>query len=122
MRYTFVICAVLFITLTLSACQPAATADKAALMERGEGIYTHSCVRCHHADGSGYLDLFPALAGNPIVTLHDPVPVIQVIQHGRGSMPAYRDVMSNDEMAAVITYIRNSWGNEAPAIPPRQIR
>jgi mono/diheme cytochrome c family protein len=112
----------LSIGLALTACQPAITADHAELVREGEGIYTHSCARCHHPDGSGYRNLFPALAGNPLVTLHDPVPIIRVVQDGRGSMPAFRGVLSPEEMAAVLTYIRNAWGNEASAIPPRQIR
>jgi mono/diheme cytochrome c family protein len=108
--------------VVLNACQPAIVADVPALMREGETIYTHSCARCHHADGSGYRNLFPALAGNPLVTLHDPIPIVRVIQHGRGSMPAFLGVLDSEETAAVVTYIRNSWGNEAPAVPPRQIR
>ncbi|MBE2270476.1 MAG: cytochrome c [Anaerolinea sp.] len=106
----------------LAACQPAIVADRSELISEGEAIYTTSCARCHHGDGSGYRNLFPPLAGNPLVTLHDPVPIIRVVQDGRGSMPPFRGVLSSEEIAAVLTYIRNSWGNEAAPIPPRQVR
>lgn len=115
-------CVLLGAGFVLSACQPAIVADRTALASEGEEIYRKSCVRCHHADGSGYRNLFPALVGNPLVTLHDPVPIVQVVQDGRGSMPAFRSVLSSEEIAAVITYIRNAWGNEASVVPPRQVR
>lgn len=118
-----VIAAVLLALIVVTAaCQPAVVADRAVLVSEGETIYTRSCARCHHGDGSGYRNLFPALADNPLVTLHDPVPIIRIVQDGRGSMPPFRGVLSSDEIAAVLTYIRNAWGNEAAAIPPRQVR
>lgn len=115
-------CVLLSLVVIFTACKPAVVADRAELMSEGETIYTTSCARCHHGDGSGYRNLFPGLADNPLVTLHNPIPIIRVVQDGRGSMPPFRGVLSSEEIAAVLTYIRNSWGNEASAIPPRQIR
>lgn len=108
--------------LVVTACQPSFTADRVSQIQTGEQIYTVSCARCHEADGQGYPELFPALAGNHIVTLHDTRPLIEIVKHGRGSMPAFQNALDTDELAAVLTYIRNTWGNEASAIPPRHIR
>lgn len=118
----YVLFGLLTLITVITACQPAVIADRTQLMSEGERIYQHSCARCHHGDGSGYRNLFPALAGNPIVTLHDPIPVIQVIHDGRGSMPAFRGQLTSEEVAAVATYIRNAWGNEASPVAPRQVR
>jgi len=107
----------LLLSTALAACQPAVTADRDQLIQQGEQIYS-----CHHPDGSGYRNLFPTLAGNPLVTLHDPIPIVQVILDGRGSMPAFRGQLTSEEVAAVLTYIRNAWGNQASAVPPRQVR
>lgn len=122
MKLTLIIFVILMASFALSACQPALAVDKDAAMERGKEIYIHNCVRCHHEDGSGFRDIFPPLAGNHIVTLHDPVPVIQVTKFGRGSMPQFQGVLEAEEIADVITYIRNAWENEASAVSPRQVR
>lgn len=105
-----------------AACQPALTADRTQQIRQGEEVYTLNCSRCHVPNGEGYRDIFPPLAGNPIVTLHDSQPLIEVVKYGRGSMPAFRNTLDTDELAAVLTYIRNSWGNEASAIAPKLIR
>jgi alcohol dehydrogenase (quinone), cytochrome c subunit len=65
--------------------------------------------------------LYPRLAGNPIVTLHDPEPIIDTVVYGQGGMTNFRDKLNNEQIAAVLTYIRNSWGNQAPAVSHRQI-
>ena len=72
----------------------------------------------------GWSTLYPRLAGNPIVTLHDPSPVIETVTYGQGSMMAFKDKLSGDNIAAVLSYIRNAWGNEAPGgfDPPDTVR
>jgi mono/diheme cytochrome c family protein len=104
---------------TLASCQP--QLDREAMMADGEAIYITSCARCHQDDGSGYEE-FPPLAGNPVVTLHQPAQMIDIVMDGRGSMPAFRGSLSEQEAAAVLTYIRNAWGNEASIIAPKQTR
>jgi mono/diheme cytochrome c family protein len=66
------------------------------------------CVGCHGANGEGGVG--PALAGNPEVD--DATYVVNRIIHGGGIMPAFGDQLSDEEIAAVATYVRNSWGNE----------
>jgi mono/diheme cytochrome c family protein len=121
MKMLFLLCVLLLVTI---GCQPDQTdiIDEAEMISAGEQTYILNCGRCHHQDGSGYAPLFPTLAGNPIVTLHDPIPIIQITLHGQGSMPGFRGTLENDEIAEVLTYIRNAWGNIAPPVPPRQVR
>lgn len=92
------------------------------LISEGETIYLRNCSRCHQLDGLGFPRIYPNLAGNPLVTLHNPIPIIEVVLHGQGSMPGFKNSLSHQELAAVISYIRNAWGNKAPAVMPRQTR
>ncbi len=92
------------------------------LIEEGENIYLENCARCHQLDGLGFVGLYPNLAGNPIVTLHDPVPIIETVLHGQGSMPPFRSDLNDEETAAVLSYIRNAWGNRASVVYPKQTR
>jgi mono/diheme cytochrome c family protein len=115
----------LFITLLLiSACahpdQPPLTQAQ-HLLDRGEQVYLEYCAECHQRDGSGWMPLYPKFAGNPIITLHDPEPIIVTVLYGQGSMPAFRTRLPTDDLAAVLTYIRNAWGNSASPISPRQL-
>lgn len=92
------------------------------LISSGESIYLENCSRCHQLDGEGFPRIYPDLAGNPLVTLHDPVPVIETVLNGQGSMPGFKNSLTHQETAAVISYIRNAWGNEAPVVYPKQTR
>lgn len=86
----------------------------------GAAIYASKCASCHKADGKGG-GPFPALAGNKNVNAGDPGAVIAETVHGKGLMPAYSGKLSNAEIAAVLTYIRSSWGNKASAVTEAQV-
>jgi|SRR3954470_22283753 mono/diheme cytochrome c family protein len=88
----------------------------------GMQVYAEQCAACHQIDGSGYDDVYPNLRGNPIVSLHDPVPVIQIVDAGRGSMPSFSQRLTARERADVITYIRQAWGNDASDVSPGEVR
>jgi mono/diheme cytochrome c family protein len=114
---------VVLILFTLSACnthteRPSNPQD---LINQGQQIYLEFCAECHQMDGTGWSTLYPRLAGNPIVTLHDPEPIIETVLYGQGSMMSFREKINNQQIAAVLSYIRNSWGNHAPAVSDRQI-
>lgn len=117
----------LFIMLLLTACA-GETFDTSFihqpddLISKGENIYLENCSRCHNLDGGGLSRIFPNLAGNPLVTLHDPIPVIETVLNGQGSMPGFKNSLTAEELAAVISYIRNTWGNEASVVFPKQTR
>jgi alcohol dehydrogenase (quinone), cytochrome c subunit len=92
------------------------------LVSEGETIYLRNCARCHQLDGLGFPRIYPNLAGNPLVTLHNPIPVTETVLNGQGSMPGFKNDLSHEELASVISYIRSAWGNNAPAVMPRQTR
>jgi cytochrome c oxidase subunit II len=94
-------------------------ADAEELISQGEQVYTANCAACHGPEGQGG-GVFPALAGSELLT-GDPTGAIQVVVHGRGAMPAFGGTLSNEQIAAVLSYERNSWGNEAEIIAPEQV-
>nr|WP_028670339.1 cytochrome c oxidase subunit II [Saccharospirillum impatiens] len=82
------------------------------LMERGEQVYGSACASCHQADGSGVPGAFPALANSPIAVGPADGHLDIVVNGSRGTaMAAYGNQLSDADMAAVITYERNAWGN-----------
>lgn len=93
------------------------------LVAMGGEVYAKNCLACHQAQGQGLPPSFPALAGNALVVDADATEVIKAIVQGRKgtAMAAYGPQLSQAEIAAVITYIRNSFGNEAPAVLPKNI-
>jgi len=113
------------------APEPAVIPPPQADMAAGAAVYTHACIACHEADGSGSPRIYPPLPGNANVQSADPLSTLRIIIDGAetvttprapntGSMPAYGEKLSDQEIADVATYIRNSWGNAAPAVTPAQ--
>ncbi len=87
---------------------------QAELMQKGESVYNANCVACHQAQGQGVPGVFPALVGGKVTT--GPVDDhISLVMHGKPgtAMAAFGTQLSDVEMAAVITYERNAWGNDA---------
>lgn len=80
------------------------------LMKQGEEVYNTNCAVCHKSDGSGMPPAFPAIKGSKIATgsIQDH---INIVLKGKNAMPAWASQLSDTEIAAVITYQRNSWGN-----------
>ena len=85
-----------------------------------------ACVACHELDGSGSPRIYPPLPGNANLQSANPASTLRIILDGAqtlttprapnaGSMPAYPK-LTDQEVADVATYIRNSWGNAAPAV------
>ena len=82
------------------------------LKERGEKVYTSTCVACHQASGEGLPPMFPALKGSLIAT-KDQAAHINIVVNGKPgtAMAAFGKQLSEVDIAAVITYERNAWGN-----------
>ncbi|MBN4057665.1 cytochrome c oxidase subunit II [Pseudoalteromonas haloplanktis] len=100
------------------------TLPKEELMTLGEQVYMASCAACHQPTGMGLPGVFPALKGSPIV-LGDVKDHIDVVLHGRSgtAMQAFDKQLSIKQLAAVITYKRNAWGNDTgDVIQPSQIQ
>jgi mono/diheme cytochrome c family protein len=98
-----------------------------SIMKIGAAIYADECAGCHAANGKGSSGLFPSLAGSPAVQQTDPTSLLHVVLRGARSaatagaptgaaMPQFAWVLNDDQVAAVLTYVRNAWGNAAPAV------
>jgi cytochrome c oxidase subunit 2 len=82
------------------------------LMEKGRSVYNKHCSACHQLEGEGLVPAFPALKGSKIV--NGPLDEhIKIVLEGKVStgMPAWSNLLNELELAAVITYERNAWGN-----------
>ncbi|MGB1236935.1 MAG: cytochrome c oxidase subunit II [Pseudomonadales bacterium] len=84
----------------------------AELMELGERVYSKNCVACHQASGEGIPGVFPALKSSEILRV-SPGPHIDVVLNGvpGTAMQAFSEQLTATELAAVITYERNAWGD-----------
>jgi mono/diheme cytochrome c family protein len=105
--------------------EPVAANDNA--MRAGAAIYKDSCAPCHKDTGTGEAHLFPRLAGSALVQSDDPTTLVRVVLQGTRAastpsmptapaMPAFNWRLGDAQVAAVLTYIRNSWGNAAPPV------
>ena len=91
------------------------TAGSALAAETGSDLFAQNCSACHQAMGQGVPGAFPALAGNKFVQ-GDPKGPAYVVTHGRGGMPNFADDLDDKQIAAILTYVRSSWGNTAPEV------
>lgn len=84
----------------------------AELTQRGEGVYQKNCVACHQINGEGLPPIFPALAGSDIV-MFDKDRNVEILMEGvqGAAMQSFANQLSEVDMAAVITYTRQAWGN-----------
>lgn len=98
----------------------------------GAMTYIDNCAACHRTSGRGYDDTFPALANNPVVNEVDPSSLIHIVLIGgtvpgtaieptRFAMPPFENRLSDREIADVVTLIRSSWGNKAPAVSAEDV-
>lgn len=103
-----------------------------AVMKTGAAIYADECSACHTPKGTGIPGLFPALRGSASVQSGQPTSVVHVILRGARSaatdaaptapaMPSFSWLLNDREVAAVATYVRNAWGNTAPAVSAGEV-
>jgi mono/diheme cytochrome c family protein len=111
----------------VASAKPAAVAASTSAMRAGAAIYKDSCAACHRDSGEGDVHLFPRLAGSALVQSDDPTTLARVVLHGTRAvatagaptgpaMPAFDWRLDDAQVAAVLTYIRNNWGNAAEAV------
>lgn len=88
--------------------------------ELGEEVYEASCIGCHKDEGQGVEGIFPSLRENELV--QGPAePLLLILLEGRAAMPGFAERLSDKQIAAVLTYLRGEWGNDAEGIEARQI-
>ncbi|PRP72306.1 cytochrome c oxidase subunit II [Chromobacterium amazonense] len=111
--------------LAANADDPNKVWQLAELKARGEKVYTQNCIPCHQANGKGIPGAFPALDGSPIAT-GDKAAHIEIVLYGgkkNPAMAAWGKQLSDTDIAAVITYERNSWGNHTgQVVQPKEIK
>jgi len=118
--------------LSAGAPEPEVAPPPQPQMTDGEKIYQGACIACHEADGSGAPRIYPPLPGNANLQSADPSSTLRIILDGAqtvttprapnpGSMPGYGEKLSDQQIADVATYLRNSWGNAAPAVTPADV-
>ena len=120
----------------------AVSADpNAAVLKAGLTAYNNSCVACHQADGNGNPSLnIPPLAGSDWVLAEAPSRIVRIVLHGLGGPVKVKDTvwsggamnpwlktadnpagLTPDEIAATLSYVRNSWGNKASLVSTGQV-
>ena len=99
---------------------------------RGAQVYVDNCAACHRTDGKGYENAFPAIAGNPSVLANSATSLVHLVLAGAQlpsteqrpsnlGMPGIADRLSDDEVAQLVTFMRQSWGNQASGVTAAQV-
>jgi mono/diheme cytochrome c family protein len=107
--------------------QPGALPKDDPAMTAGSAIYRDQCSACHGIQGKGIANLFPSIADSSMVRSKDPTTSIRIVLRGARSvgteaqptaagMPSYGRQLDDGQVAAVLTYMRNSWGNSAASV------
>ena len=106
-------------------------AESSLLMRLGQSVYMGQCASCHGAAGLGMPPNYPPLAGNPSISMESAVNPIRMVLNGGyppgtagnpmpHGMPPFAQSLSDDEIAAVVTYVRLAWGNRGSAVSASQ--
>jgi mono/diheme cytochrome c family protein len=116
-----------------SVSQPVFEPARGEQLALGEKVYGQSCADCHGKQGEGAPGAYPALAGNRAVTQVEAGNTVLAVLSGGFApatasnpqpygMPPYRTLLTDAEIAAVVTYLRQSWGNRASAVRPHDVQ
>ena len=108
--------------MAAAADDPNKAWTEAELVAKGATIYASNCAACHQANGKGVAGAFPALEGSKVVT-GPPQDQIHIVLNGKPgtAMPPWKQ-LSDVDIASVITYTRNSWGNKSGDVMPAAIK
>jgi mono/diheme cytochrome c family protein len=109
-----------------------ASSTNSEVLALGQKVYGNRCASCHGEKGEGGGTAYPALAGHRTVTMNQSANLVRVIISGGFppttpgnprpyGMPPFGQSLSDAEIAAVATYVRSSWGNNAPALQPLDV-
>jgi mono/diheme cytochrome c family protein len=111
---------------------PLSPQEADSMLKLGAVLYEKHCVECHRPNGEGAAPAYPPLAGNRSITTQPAVNSIRMVLNGgyppstSGNprpygMPPFGPSMSDNEVAAVVSYIRNSWGSRADFVSPSEV-
>lgn len=103
-----------------------------SVMASGKQTYAMYCSTCHGNNGEGSDNVIPALAGNPAVTAENPLTALRVVLEGAQTpvtqhataiiMPGYGWTLNDRKAAALMSYLRGSWGNQAAPVTIEQVQ
>ncbi|MDN5679483.1 MAG: cytochrome c [Ewingella sp.] len=107
--------------------------EKGDVAATGAQLYMDNCADCHLTSGQGEKNKYPQLAQNPVVVSADPSSMINIVLRGAHSpvtatsgkgakMPAFADQLEDQEVADVVNFIRNGWGNQAEKVSAAQVK
>lgn len=109
----------------VAAPVPPLTAEEQQRFDAGREVYRNTCQTCHQPDGRGQDRLAPSLIGSTLALAAPGIPA-RVLLNGKegpiGLMPPVGSVLSDDQIAAVLTYIRREWGQTATAVNPADVK
>ena len=107
------------LALLMSWTSPGKAQGPEKQIQEGKKLFEGTCADCHRINGQGLPDKFPALAGNSFV-VGDPTKVIDTVLNGRkgklGQMPTWKVTFNDQQIAAIISYVRQAWSNKAAPI------
>jgi mono/diheme cytochrome c family protein len=99
----------------------------------GAVVFNAKCAACHQSSGKGMPGIYPPLVGSEFAQHKDVTIPIRIVLHGyqgkiqragkeyNGVMTPWKDALSDEEIAQVLTSVRSGWGNNAPAIDPKDV-
>jgi len=109
----------------------AVAAPDAASMERGKAVYSRTCIACHQPTGMGLPPVFPPLAGSEWVAKDASIAVRNIVNGMQGPITVkgvtYNSMMppvaglSDKDIADVVTYVNNTWGNSGPSVTEAEV-
>jgi mono/diheme cytochrome c family protein len=110
----------------------AVAAPDAASLERGKAVYSRTCIACHQPTGLGLPPVFPPLAGSEWVSKDASIAVRNIVNGMTGPVTVkgvtYTSMMppvaglSDKDIADVVTYVNNSWGNAGPSVTEDEVK
>jgi mono/diheme cytochrome c family protein len=118
----------------VATAPPASAASAAPAAGTGPGarLYEQHCVECHGERGEGVPGIYPALAGSRAVTLRTPANLVHMVLEGgfppstTGNprpfgMPPYATVLSDDDVAQLLSHVRSNWGNHGAPVSALEV-
>jgi len=122
----------LLLSVTLTANAEDKTAPSADQMKRGQAVYAKTCIACHQPTGLGIAPVFPPLAGSEWVAMSPSIPVRNILHGMTGPVVVkgvtYNSMMppvaglSDGDIADVVTYVRNSFGNSGAVVTEDDVK
>lgn len=118
-----IIGATLLISVPLLSTAQDATPEmtEEEMIQRGASIYYTVCVACHQVDGNGVPGIYLPLNKGGVVNIDDPTLFIYTVLYGRGGMPRFNTTYSDQDIAAIISFVRQEWDNDSGPITAEQV-